>query len=489
MLTLAGLCLNPSVAKADTLTGRIVDINGVGVANGDVDAFDIPNAFELNLTGDSTDANGFFNVTLPASLYRITLEGPIGSQLVPVEIDNLLVVGTIDLGTITLEPGFILSGRVIDQMGFPIPTVDLDANDPATGASINIPGGQTDSFGLFSILVPSDLELRFDPRNISPTYAPIEISLVLTSNTDLGDVVLEPGFLVSGTVLDSGGNAVVNADLDFEDALTGQQALTYSDNTDFGGNFSVIVAARTWDIQVCPAPLVPLVAAEFKDFVVGADLDLGIINLLDGVSLFGTVTDSVGTPVLGVDVDVNDSGTGVSIALCSDNTDFTGAYSVFVPLGTFDVRFTNATGLDIKTDVIVVGPTQVDGSLTPCPPASATVRNGTGVNPLVLSSVSLARIGKTWQADLDCSGHASAACVLFLFSAPHSGINTAIGQFLLSGTQIFALTKSHTGNIVSFSYPLPPSLAFCGRMGYLQGLILGSPGIQLTNALDLLVGS
>jgi len=485
---LAPLVLAAPLA-ADTLTGQVVDENGVGIPLADIDAFDLTNGVEMVLTGDSTDAGGFFNTTIPSGLYRITVEGPIGSALMPVEFQNLRILGTVDLGVVTLAEGVHLDGRVLDQDGFPVFGVDLDIIDNTTGLTVNVSGDHTDIFGTFHILVPRNIELQFDTRNVfGATLAPIAINLVLIGDTSIGDVVLEPGYVVSGVVTDSGGTPVPAVDFDFNDPA-GQAAFLISDNTNAMGAFSIVVAAGTWDIKVCPPNATSLVGFELEDLVIAADTALDPVILLPGFTLTGTVTDSLSSPVQGVDVDVSDAGTGLGLAICNGRTDLLGQYSVRVPAGTWDVRFTTPTGLDIQADVAIAGPTQVDGSLVPCPPASAVVQNGSGVNPQVLTSVALPRIGKTWKITVDCSSHTPNAVALLLYDTQHSGVNTIYGQFFGGGNQLLLLGKPHASDVVPFTFALPPNLVFCGRLGSCQAMIFGSPGPQFTNALHLTVGS
>jgi len=488
-LLLSSLLALSSSAQADTLTGRLVDVLGNPIVNGDVDAFDIVKDDDIDLTGDATDSNGDFSISIDPGLYDITLQGPPGSTLVSSVIQNLLIVGTTDVGTIVLEQGYTLSGRVLDTLGFPVVNLDLDVINKNTGLDVPLSGGRTDTFGLYSILVPGNIELRFDPRTaMGPTLAPLALDLLLVADTNIGDVVLQPGLFVTGTLLNSLGGPVVGADLDFTHFATGEQALTLSDNSDASGNFSVVVAAGTWDIEVCPAAGQALVGREFSGVPIATDASVGIHTLLDGIALFGTIFDG-GLPAAGVDVDVNDSVTGERIALCSDNSDANGAYSVLAPAGVFDVRFSNATGLSVHANLNIQTALQLDTVLTPCPPASGVVRNGSGVNPVTLFYLDPPRIGKNFRAILDCTGHAPSLAALLLNSAPHSGLNTIYGQLLVSGASIFSIGTAHAGDVVTLDAAIPPNVSLCGRPGFMQALIFGSPGPQFSNAVDLIVGS
>ena len=46
----------------------------------------------------------------------------------------------------------------------------------------------------------------------------------------------------------------------------------------------------------------------------------------------------------------------------------------------------------------------------------------------------------------------------------------------------------HAGGVEQFSIAVPNDLAFCGFSVSSQGVVMGSPGYELSNALDLVVG-
>lgn len=59
---------------------------------------------------------------------------------------------------------------------------------------------------------------------------------------------------------------------------------------------------------------------------------------------------------------------------------------------------------------------------------------------------------------------------------------------LVSGTRLFRMVQPHAGSTVVFSMPVPRDLALCGWSVSSQGVSLGAPGSQLSNALDLVLG-
>ena len=474
--------------RADTLTGRLVDTDGIGIVNGDVDVFDRDSGTDLILTGDSTDANGFFNVTIPAGRYDLTFQGPPGGRYFEILIRDIDLAGTLDMGTLVLESGYQLSGRVLDESGFPVGNCDLDIFHSGSGAPVGTSGGRSDLFGNFSTLVPTDAQVHFDTRNVfGVTLAPRRVFYSIQADINVGDVTLRPGFTVSGTIRRPNGQLVVGADLDFIDSL-GDEALTYNDSTDAFGNFSTIISADSWEILSCPPQNTTLAPLRLSDVVISGTTSLGTLTQPAGVLLFGTLTDVAGLRVPGADVDVIDASSGVSLPLCGDGSSMIGNYQVRVPAGTYHVLFSTPDLFGIRRDVVLSGQTRVDEVMVPCPRSSSTVRNGTGVNPVALVTTSKPRIARRWKVSLDCSGHAPGFGIVALSNMGHPGLATTAGEFLLSGAVLWVDSKPHIGNVLTFSTPVPPNVGLCGATGFGQGLILGDPGPRFTNAVDLVVG-
>lgn len=122
--------------------------------------------------------------------------------------------------------------------------------------------------------------------------------------------------------------------------------------------------------------------------------------------------------------------------------------------------------------------------------ALASSRNGSGTNALRLANVSAPVLGTDWETDLDCSGHAPSFASLEAFLAPSSGLFLAGGELLVDVTsgQAARAQLPHAGGVERFAVPLPLDLGLCGLEVSVQGLVLGAPGYELTNALDLTLG-
>jgi hypothetical protein len=126
---------------------------------------------------------------------------------------------------------------------------------------------------------------------------------------------------------------------------------------------------------------------------------------------------------------------------------------------------------------------------TACMPASAQVRNGGGVNPLVLQA-GPPRLGRAWSSTLDCTGHGPGNAVLFGYARAATGPTVLAGELLvdLTSPQYFLLLQPHAGGAVSFQIPVPSASGLCGLAASAQGLCSGAPADRLSNAIDLCFG-
>ena len=149
-----------------------------------------------------------------------------------------------------------------------------------------------------------------------------------------------------------GGSPVLNVDFDAVDVVSLEEQFTPGDNTDASGAASFVVAAGSYDFEVCPQFADLLVAVTLKDIVVPGGQSLGLIILPPGVILSGHVVNTGGVAVDNVDLDVRDSTTQIAVALCSDNTNTSGNYAIIVPTGTFNVTFTPPLGVPLSPLVV-----------------------------------------------------------------------------------------------------------------------------------------
>ena len=372
LLTLLSAAALAGTAHAGVITGRVVDSNGVGVAGVNIGA---EGSNDPTIVNGGTDANGFFTTTItPDGTYDLFFEPPpppTTTHLTRV-LEDVNVSGTVNLGDVVLAPGVALTGKVVRASnGAEVPGVNLDVEQG--GDPLPVQGDVTDAQGNFSIAVPTGpitVFLKTDGTPL-PLLAPDFIELSLGASTNIGNVPLENGFLVSAIVRRStNNNPVANADIDVSDPVTDKKLYTPGDNTDGNGFVDFVVPAGTFDIEVCPQFANLLVAKTLLAQPISSNTFLGTILLDPGVVLSGTVLDFQGVAHPQVDVDLNFSSNGAKVTLCDDNTDAAGQYQVVVPTGTFDVEFTPPPTLGLGTQtilgVLVNGNTVLNGTLPDC---------------------------------------------------------------------------------------------------------------------------
>jgi hypothetical protein len=123
------------------------------------------------------------------------------------------------------------------------------------------------------------------------------------------------------------------------------------------------------------------------------------------------------------------------------------------------------------------------------PPARLSLRNGSGINPSCLESLSSPLLGTVWRARILAPGVGSSTLIVG-YDLPLDGQLTSRGELLVKtspygGTKLFTSTVLSDGTQAVHEIPLPLDAALFGRSISFQGLIVDGPaGDQYCNALD-----
>jgi hypothetical protein len=125
-------------------------------------------------------------------------------------------------------------------------------------------------------------------------------------------------------------------------------------------------------------------------------------------------------------------------------------------------------------------------------PASATVRNGSGVNPNIFTSTSLPILGTDWTSEVDAGSIGVNGFVfVFVYAGSLPGTPTAFGELLLDPAASWLYTDMAIafGGIASHSIGIPSDPIYAGNEAFAQGYLNSvAPSGQLTNAIDLVLG-
>ncbi len=155
---------------------------------------------------------------------------------------------------------------------------------------------------------------------------------VLGASPQALSFLLQPGYVVQGTVSDSGGNPVAGAMLEMADPSSGA---TYLAATDANGNYSFdTLPAGVFDLWATGEGYVPAFVPGINS-AAGGSQTFNVTLGDGGTTLTGQVLDTAGQPVVGAAVALLNSAGGIVLATPSG---ITGTYSMpFLPSGTFTV--------------------------------------------------------------------------------------------------------------------------------------------------------
>jgi hypothetical protein len=185
-------------------------------------------------------------------------------------------VANTNLGNLTLDPGFRVTGHVQRSAnGTPVASVDLDFTRRFAGEMLWVPDDNTNSLGNFSVVLPQG---RFDIEFCPPSSQRLVGTRIdkrqVAADQDLGIIALDPGFVLSGTIRSFSGQVQVNADVDVAIESTGAKVQTCGDNSNASGVYSVIVPAGNLRVSFHPPSFNLGLGSDVRTVLVGADTAL-----------------------------------------------------------------------------------------------------------------------------------------------------------------------------------------------------------------------
>jgi hypothetical protein len=476
--------LTCSLAQAGVVTGQIVDTQGHPVQNA-LFAFKPMQGNGIPfVTGGFTDANGMFTTTVtPDDNYRMTVMPlPPPQSLDVTRRLNDVVVGTTtnNLGTVVLQVGYALSGRVVNTSGTPLINVGLEFVGAPDFQPLDFMNGDTDAFGRFTVAVPFgqntiNFESGVVPYYGGPSTAPDSHSWNVTGTLDVGDVVLPNGFGLSGVVLEQGTNAPVDdAEVDVVRSATGESVYAPGNRTGVNGAFSLILPAGTYDFHIMPRVQDGLAPATILNHVVPPGGSLGTTFLSPGVELKGKALDQNGVPREGVQIALVNAATNAHVFLTDNLTAVDGKYRVLVPTGTFHVTFsppyTIPFGPETIQNVTINHNTSQDASL-PAVQLFTTVGTGTpgqgGIVPQISAAGGTPRVGNLGYTAVCSNGCGGAAAMIGTWMGtppPFPGTRlTASDRWRVSFLHLDGTAGVAGAGSAMFSLPIPNSSALVGQ--------------------------
>jgi hypothetical protein len=100
-------------------------------------------------------------------------------------------------------------------------------------------------------------------------------------------------------------------------------------------------------------------------------------------------------------------------------------------------------------------------------------------------------LGTTWRVNLDCTGQPAGLGWLYGYDRSSSGtMIPGSGEILVdtNSRRLFRVLISQSGNSVPISVAIPNNVALCGARAFVQGACSSRSQVELTNALDIVMG-
>ncbi len=257
-----------------------------------------------------------------------------------------------DVPAIGLTPAGTLSGKVVDQDGGLLAGVEVELSLPRGGnftpSSHRMMRegwrGRTSDRGVFKVTsLPAGLgyELTFKLRGFAPHTLEVP-PLEAQENRSGLKVVLEPGRLAFGQVVDENDVPVVGAEVVLEESPKGSDPMAamwrmrqrqrsgkeQSYLTDGQGRFEINdLAAGRYNLEVRASGFAPARVPGVQVSPSDSRADFGVIVVVPGASIEGRVTDSEGTAIADAEISIE-----------------------AVQRGMMSVRFSSGGEADAKTD-------------------------------------------------------------------------------------------------------------------------------------------
>ena len=324
-----------------------------------LDVFNAGSGAKVWTFGVSSDQLGNYQAALlPGITYRLEYSGPSGWGYGPTIVSSMLISFN-TLHNVSMSFPFRLRGRLqAAQSGVPVANVDIDVVQVATEHDIPMSNDATDSGGDYEVGVPGGIvDVIFRSPEGNGLASTIIRNVNITDDTDL-NALLPAGIVLSGRVRQPGGSGVANVDFDIESIATGLEVPVFDDDTDAFGDYTLVLPAGSYKLDVNPGRGVRLVAQVLASVQVPHAGPLDVM-LAPGVLLSGRVIDHISNPWKDVDLDVRIPNTLNEIVTPGDDTDALGNYMVTVPPGTYDLAFNVPPGIPVVGRVyedVVVGP-------------------------------------------------------------------------------------------------------------------------------------
>lgn len=271
------------------LSGTVEGSSGQPVPNADVRLIRRDLESSVHSPTDETDLAGAFTVVVPTgTAIGLTVKPPAGNDFLALETEVDPLSGPVNLGTLALQSGHRVSGRVRSG-GSGVDRVNIDAFR-TDGTAIPLGHDKTNATGDFEIVIPDgEFEILARPR-VPNRLAPARSSpFNVSGDRTVGDLVVSAGVLLSGTVTDPLGDGVPEAEVSL--ATPPATSVDVSGGrANAAGYYELVAAIGVYDITVTAPEYRNLRSSTMADYTLDGDsvLNLALADQtpISGVSEF-----------------------------------------------------------------------------------------------------------------------------------------------------------------------------------------------------------
>jgi len=366
--------IDAQLAAGGSISGRVIDMAGNGVANIYIRVCDASNNNWLPGSA-ATDSGGYYTFNgIPTGNYKVRFDTYNELYLIQEYYNDKYFQEIADPVSVTagqttadinaqLAAGGAISGRVTDENGNGVANVWVTIFNSNNGSS-NVNGAFTDMTGNYVVhfgLSAGAYKVYFDASNRGLNYinewynnkesfANADAVIVVTGQLTTGiDAQLAGGGAISGRVIDESGNGIANARVNIQDANGSNITWT---GTDADGNYSAYgLPAGNWKVYFNAANVGNYIAQYYNNkngwqpqsadsvSVTPGQTVTGInAQLLTGGIISGRVVDQAGNGIPNASVEVMETANYRTIQWL--NTDVNGYYIARgVPAGTWKIHF------------------------------------------------------------------------------------------------------------------------------------------------------
>ncbi|MCY2958865.1 MAG: hypothetical protein NTY35_01775 [Planctomycetota bacterium] len=280
-----------------------------------------------------------------------------------------------------------LDGRVLGSNGLGVASVNITArNSGGGGGGVSLVNAGTDANGFFHVTIPAGtFEITFQPPQPPASSGLITVvdPVTVAGTANIGNVVLTPGVVLSGRIVNSAAVGVSGVNFDVLDAGGVNATLRY-DQTDALGNFIFAAPVGSTELRIDTSGVIGQTLAPLAIALnATSDVNFGTIVRPQGYVVSAIVRNSGGIAVPNCDVDTFDTATGSKLYTPGDDSNASGFVDFVVPAGTYRFQFcpllaTRLVSRDIGPSTVAANTSLGIVTLQAGVILSGTIRNGQG---------------------------------------------------------------------------------------------------------------